>query len=362
MFKLIVSIFLLLLTSFASITPTFAQQLEQFEAEVIAVSDDSNSEIPLQKIQIKPTEGRFEGQTLEVLHPPAPGRQNYQTGVVVVIDVSGDATGQDVFYISDYVRKTPLYLLFGLFIGMVILFGRKKGLFSLLSMGFSFLVIFFYLLPTISSGFNPITATLIASLVILPVTFYVSHGFNKTTTAAALSTLLTLGIISILMLIFIEAAKLTGFASEEASFIRMMKGDQINIKGLLYAGILIATIGILDDITTAQASLVSQLKKTSAHLTDRKLYFHAMEVGKDHIASLVNTLVLVYTGASLPLLLLFTDMNTAFSRVLNYEIVAEEVLRILIASIGLIAAVPITTLITIKLLGKKLVQDESQTT
>jgi uncharacterized membrane protein len=164
------------------------------------------------------------------------------------------------------------------------------------------------------------------------------------------------------MLIFIEAAKLTGFASEEASFIRMMKGDQINIKGLLYAGILIATIGILDDITTAQASLVSQLKKTSAHLTDRKLYFHAMEVGKDHIASLVNTLVLVYTGASLPLLLLFTDSNTAFSRVLNYEIVAEEVLRILIASIGLIAAVPITTLIAIRLLGKKLVQDESQTT
>lgn len=164
MFKLIVSIFLLLLTSFASITPTFAQQLEQFEAEVIAVSDDSNSEIPLQKIQIKPTEGRFEGQTLEVLHPPAPGRQNYQPGDDVVIDVSADATGQEVFYISDYVRKTPLYLLFGLFIGMVILFGRKKGLFSLLSMGFSFLVIFFYLLPTISSGFNPITATLIASL------------------------------------------------------------------------------------------------------------------------------------------------------------------------------------------------------
>lgn len=337
---------------FCTFSSVSAQQIEQFEATILEITEENSEQIPLQKIKVQPTEGRFQGQTLEVLQPSSPGR-TFDPQDKVIIDVSADQAGNNVFYISDYVRTTPLYLLFGIFVLMTLFFARKKGLFAILSMGFSFMVIFFFLLPAISSGFNPVIAAIISALVILPVTFYVSHGFNRTTTAAALGTLITLLLVSGLMMVFIEASKLTGFSSEEASFIRVMKGDQISIKGLLYAGILIAIIGILDDITTAQASLISRLKKTSEKLNSKELYFHAMEVGKDHIASLVNTLVLVYTGASLPLLLLFTGSNTAFSKVINFEIVAEEIIRILIASIGLIAAVPITTLITIKLLKNR---------
>jgi uncharacterized membrane protein len=357
--QIVVSLILALLCLFVP-SPTLAQQPEQYEAKIISIeeSTDPNS-MAEQTITIVPTEGRFKDQPQQVGSIISPQSQNYRVGDAIIVDVSSDGQGNPVFYISDFVRQTPLYLLFALFIVIVLIFGRKKGLFALLSMTISFLVIFFYLLPAIAAGFNPILATLTASLMILPITFYVSHGFNKATTAAVIGTLLTLVLTALLMGIFTESAKMTGFASEEASFIRLLKGDQINIKGLLYAGMLIAVIGILDDIASAQASVVNQLKKSSPHLSRMAIYKHAMEVGKDHIASLVNTLILVYTGAALPLLLLFTDSSASFSKIINYEIVAEEILRTLIGSIGLVLAVPITTLIAVRLIKSPLVENKS---
>jgi uncharacterized membrane protein len=226
-----------------------------------------------------------------------------------------------------------------------VLIGKKQGLASIGGMLFSFFVIFTFVLPQISSGNNPITVAIIASFFMIPVTFYLSHGLNKKTTIAMIATLMTLIITGLLASFFIEASNLTGFASDEAAFVEAAMPGFINMQGLLLAGIIIGVLGILDDITISQAAIVYQLHETAPHLSVRTLYTKAMNIGRDHIAAVVNTLILVYTGAALPLLILFVHNPRPFSEVINYEMIAEEIVRTLVASIGLIMAVPITTIL-----------------
>jgi uncharacterized membrane protein len=224
--------------------------------------------------------------------------------------------------------------------------GRLWGITAIIAMAFSFFVIFKLILPQILSGSDPVFIAVFGSIVIIPVSFYSSHGLNKKTTIAIVGTVISLVITGVLAVIFVEASKLTGFASEEASFLQVARGGAINMKGLLLAGIIIGTLGILDDVTISQASVVNQLDMTDKKLSFGELYGRAMSVGQDHISSMVNTLVLVYTGAALPLLLLFVNNPHSFLEIINYEIVADEVVRTLVGSIGLVAAVPITTLIS----------------
>jgi uncharacterized membrane protein len=152
--------------------------------------------------------------------------------------------------------------------------------------------------------------------------------------------------------LFVNLSQLTGFTSEEAGFLQAYKPGLINMKGLLLSGIIIGVLGVLDDITISQSAIVEQLKKANQKLKPIELYQKAMSVGRDHIASMINTLILVYTGAALPLLLLFIDNPHPFSQVINYEIIADEVVRTLVGSIGLILAVPITTLLAVWFVSK----------
>jgi uncharacterized membrane protein len=214
-------------------------------------------------------------------------------------------------------------------------------------MGVSFAIIFSYILPTISSGADPIITAIIGSLLIIPATFYLSHGFNKKTTVAIIGTVISLLIVGALAGYFVDAAKLTGFASEEAAFLQVALGGTVNIRGLLLAGIIIGVLGVLDDITISQSSIVSELKLASPKIKFKELYTRAMNVGQDHISSMVNTLVLVYTGAALPLLLLFLNNSQPISQLISNELIADEIVRTLVGSIGLVLAVPITTLIAV---------------
>jgi uncharacterized membrane protein len=150
---------------------------------------------------------------------------------------------------------------------------------------------------------------------------------------------------SLLILFFVSLAKLTGLSSEEAGFLLAEHPSLFNLKNLLIAGMLVGTIGVLDDITVSKAAIVLELHATNHNLTWRQLYTRSMSIGRDHIASMINTLILVYTGASFPLLLLFEQSNQSLSLTLNYEIIAEEIIRTLTGSIGLIFAVPLTTLL-----------------
>lgn len=329
-------------------------QEETLEGKIIKItgqrritSSNNSKEQLYQQLEIQLTKGSQKGKTMNIESGDVYQGSNtlYKAGDEVVIAYAKESTGSETYLITDYVRRTPLLVLFLLFVVITVVVGKWKGLSSILGMGVSFLVILKFILPSIYSGSDPVTIAILGSLAIIPVTFFLSHGFNRKTLVAIVGTLISLVVTGILATLFVEATKLTGFASEEAGFLNVFKEGTINIKGLLLAGIIIGVLGVLDDITISQSAIVQELKLANPELKAKELYSKAMSVGKDHIASMVNTLILVYTGAALPLLLLFVDNPRPFSELINYEIIADEVVRTLVGSIGLVLAVPITTFI-----------------
>jgi uncharacterized membrane protein len=248
----------------------------------------------------------------------------------------------DRYSLADFERKAPLFWLGMVFAVLVLVTGRWQGLRALFGLGASLAILVFFVVPAILDGSSPPGVALVGSLAIMIVTLVLTHGFGPKMLAATLGTgaalILTLGLGSF----FIEAAHLTGLSSEEAIFLRASVGD-ISISGLLLAGMVIAALGVLDDLTVTQASTVLALRRANPALGFRRLFEGAIEVGHDHIAATVNTLVLAYAGAALPVLLIFSLGGTSFGDAINSETVATEVVATLVGSIGLITAVPLTT-------------------
>jgi len=300
-----------------------------------------------QKLELLVTTGSLKDGRITIDNSNIPFANNliYKVSDKVTVMFSKDSRGNDIFYITDYIRRDQLSWLFLIFVVLTVVIAKWRGVLSLVGMGTSFLVIFYFILPKILEGANPVEIAILGSLIIIPISFFLSHGFNKKTLVAISGTLIALIITGVLANFFVGAAKLTGFASEEASFLQVAKQGAINMQGLLLAGIIIGVLGVLDDITISQSAIVFQLKKTNDNLTLNELYKRAMGIGQDHISSMVNTLFLVYTGAALPLLLLFINNPHPFSEIVSYEVIANEVVRTLVGSIGLVLAVPITTAI-----------------
>jgi len=298
-----------------------------------------------QRIKILVTKGDKKGEEIISENGTQPmGHTNkYRVGDEILISQMIDAEGNEIYYIVDYIRTKSLGILFAIFTVLAVLVGRKKGFLSLLSMALSFLIIFVFLLPQIEQGKDPILITILTSMIIIPITFYLSHGFNKKTTIAIVGTIIALIITGILSVIFSNLVHLSGAESEEVLFLQGMNNTTYNLKGLLLAGILIGTLGIMDDITISQTSIVHQLYDLKKDISTKELFKRSLELGRDHIASMINTLILVYAGASMPLLLLFLSDDRTFSEVISLEVVSTEIVRTLVGSIGLILAVPITT-------------------
>jgi uncharacterized membrane protein len=248
----------------------------------------------------------------------------------------------DRYSLADFERRRPLLWLAAGFAALVLLTGRWKGLRALVGLGASLAIIIFFVVPAILDGSSPPGVALVGSLAIMLVTLVVTHGFGPKMLAATLGTsaalLLTLGLASL----FVGAAHLTGLSSDEAIFLRASVGD-ISISGLLLAGMVIGALGVLDDLTVTQASTVLALRRANPRYGFRRLFEGAVAVGHDHIAATVNTLVLAYAGAALPVLLIFSLGGTSFGDAVNSEVVATEIVAMLVGSIGLIAAVPLTT-------------------
>ncbi len=263
--------------------------------------------------------------------------------------------GESSYVIIDRYRLHPLlYLTLG-FVFLILLFGRKKGIMSLLGLSVSVLVIAQFMIPQILDGKNPFVITLIGLLAIAFVSLYLAHGFNKRTTLALISTLITLGLSTILAYVAVTATKLTGLGTEEAFFLQLGPLGRMNLQGLLLGGILIGTLGVLDDITTAQTASVEEIHKANPALSIAELYKRGISIGHEHIASLVNTLFLAYAGSSLPLFLLFTankDQQPLWIT-LNSEQLVEEIIRTVVGSSALILAVPIATLLAAYVFGTK---------
>lgn len=272
--------------------------------------------------------------------------QKLHVGDELVVLASSLPNKTTDYHIIDRYRLTPLpFLLVGFFL-LVIAFAGKKGLGAIIGMIISLAVIMLFIVPQILSGNNPLFISILGALFILIVTIYLSHGFSRQTTVAVLATFIALIITGVLAISFVELLSLQGLGNEENAALQIGAGF-INLKGLLLGGIIIGALGVLDDTTTTQAAAIFELAKTDHKLTMQQLIEKGLSIGKEHIAALVNTLVLAYAGVSLSIFILFS-LNPAqqpYWVIFNSEHIVEEVVRTVSGSVGLVLAVPITTLL-----------------
>ncbi|PIR55423.1 YibE/F [Candidatus Peregrinibacteria bacterium CG10_big_fil_rev_8_21_14_0_10_36_19] len=328
------------------------QNQKAVSAEVQEVTDYGDERMEL---TLKIDSGEEKGKQITVVEDQSLylNRREFKVGDEVVLQQDLNPENSAGYYISDYKRTGVLMGLAFLFILTVIIITGWQGIGSVVGLLLSFIILFNITLPLILNGTNPITAAILSAVLIIPATFYSSHGMSKKTTIAAISTIATLIFAGLLATFFAKLGNLTGLSSEEASYLQVETAEKINFKGLLLSGMLLGLLGVLDDITISQASIVKQLKGANPNISKSELYSRAMSVGRDHISSMVNTLILIYAGSALPLLLLFVDYAQPLNQILNIEPVAEEVIRTLVGSVGLILAVPVTTMLAIAVYHKK---------
>ncbi|WP_405819251.1 YibE/F family protein [Streptomyces sp. NBC_01390] len=287
--------------------------------------------------------GDDKGRTFTEIVQPDQSRQLHQDEKVVV--AYEPSAPKDLQYsVADVNRRFPMALLAGIFALAVVIVGRLRGVMALVALAVSFMVLTFFILPAILQGSNPLLVAVIGASAIMLIALYMCHGLSARTSVAVLGTLFSLVLIGVLGSLFIGWAALTGNTDDNTGLIHGLY-PSIDMSGLLLAGVIIGSLGVLDDVTVTQTSAVWELHEANPTMGWRGLYRAGIRIGRDHIASVVNTLVLAYAGAALPLLLLFSIAQSSVGAVANSELVAEEIVRTLVGSIGLVASVPVTTLL-----------------
>lgn len=331
-----------------------------FPATVVSSSVPVSEEIggqswPTQSLQLRVENGSARPPVVDVVNEgdPASGDyRTYQTGqqVILLRQDDGQTTTYSVF---DYDRRGSLALLSVFFLVLVVIFARKRGITSVIGMLVSLAVLVCFVVPSIVSGSDPLVVSLVGCVLIAAFSLFLAHGFNKRTAIAFVGTLLTLGCVAVLAQVAVVGAALSGIGSEESLLFKLGPLGHLNLGGLMLAGMLIGTLGVLDDVTTAQSAAVEELKDANPAFDAKELYRRASSIGREHIASLLNTLVLAYVGASFPVFLLLTTQNgLPWWVTLNSEFLAEEIVRTLVGSCGLVLAVPITTFLASRLFAK----------
>ncbi|MGW3316011.1 YibE/F family protein [Streptomyces fungicidicus] len=293
------------------------------------------------KATIRVDTGKDKGRTFDEIVQPDQSRQ-LSEGQKVVVAYEPSAPDDLQYSVTDVDRRFPLALLAGIFALAVVAVGRLRGVMALVALAISFLVLNFFVLPAILQGSNPLVVAVVGASAIMLIALYLCHGPSARTSVAVLGTLISLLLIGVLGSVFIGWAALTGNTDDNTGLIHGLYPG-IDMSGLLLAGVIIGSLGVLDDVTVTQTSAVWELHEANPSTGWRGLYRAGIRIGRDHIASVVNTLVLAYAGAALPLLLLFSIAQSSVGTVANSELVAEEIVRTLIGSIGLVASVPVTT-------------------
>lgn len=248
--------------------------------------------------------------------------------------------------------KEIIYILL-FFVLVVVIFSGKKGIRSLLSLFLSLLVIIFVLLPLILKGYNPLIIGPLVSFAILSFAIFFSYGVNKISKIAFIGTSVTVIITSIFAFLAIKMFAMSGLTDETYLYLSVLSENPINLVNLLTAGIIIGVLGVLDDIAITQVAVVRELYLSNSNITNKEVYKRAINVGRDHVSALVNTLVLAYVGVAMPLILLFKLSNGNFESIISQEMFASEIIRTIVGSVGVILAVPITTILAVKILGSK---------
>ena len=291
-------------------------------------------------IQFEMSDGAYADQIGSIEEPTLDGFIAEGDDILVITFTA--ESGQPSFFFYDYQRGNAMVWLLALFVAAVLLLGRWRGLGAIGGLLFSLLVIVVFTLPAILDGSNSLTVALVTASIIAFAALFLAHGVGLATAVALVSTIASLVITAVLAWVFVGATHLTGLADDTSVMLGGL-ANGIDARGILLAGIVIGALGVLDDVTVTQVSAVLELKRIQPELTVHELVAPAMRIGRDHISSTVNTLFLAYAGAALPLLLFFTEAGQGFRGVITRELVAAEVVRALVGSIGLVASVPIAT-------------------
>lgn len=274
---------------------------------------------------------------------PGPGQPNLLAGDSIRIFRQVDQQGSTSYGFYDYERTWPLIALAAVFAIVIVVVARWRGLRALAGIVVAFVVLVVFMLPALRDGAPAVPLALVASATILYAVIYLAHGVSLRTSAALLGTLTAMLLAAGLSWAAIELAHLTGLSEDRNNEVAAYLGH-VSIQGLLLAGFIIGSLGVLNDVTITQASAVFELA-SAGHGSRRQIFLGAMRIGSDHIASTVYTLVLAYAGSSLPLLLLFSVANRSLSDVLTSESVAIEIARSAVGGIALALSVPLTTAI-----------------
>ena len=281
-------------------------------------------------------------------------RPDFAVGDEVIINISTDPDAGFVA-VNDRYRVPTLALLLGLFAVAVTIVGGWRGVRSLIALALTLAVIVKLVVPMILAGWNPAWVAVGAATGVTIATFLLTEGARRQTVAAAAGTAISLTLVAVLAGIFDALSRFTPLrGSESAGFLLSLGGTEVDLGGLVLAAVIFGALGVLDDVTVTQAATVQELYEADPRTSRIELATRAMNVGRSHIAATVNTLVLAYVGASLPLIVLFAAGRQDPLLVVSGEVVAVEVVRALVGSIGIVAAVPITTAIAVGLIGRRI--------
>jgi uncharacterized membrane protein len=283
-----------------------------------------------------------DGATVTTDMPGGPGAPEIETGDDIVLLALANEDGTIEYSIADHQRSTELWMLGVVFALAVVAFGRWRGLTALGGLAVTFVILLYFIVPAILDGRSPIAVAVVGAAAIMLIVLYLTHGFSTTTTIAVAGTLASLAITATLAALATAVVHLTGVADDTSNYLSITQGE-VNMQGLLLAGIVIGSLGVLDDVTVTQSATVSELAIANPRYGFRQLYGAATRIGRAHIASVINTIVLAYAGASLPLMLLFAAGNTPVGELLTSQLISQELVRSAVGTIGLVAAVPITT-------------------
>ncbi|NLG54752.1 MAG: YibE/F family protein, partial [Rhodococcus sp.] len=279
---------------------------------------------------------------------PAPGQPDLRVGENIRMLRQESVTGQTVYGFEDYSRGWALVLVAAVFAIVIVVVARGRGLRALIGIGVAFAVLVFFTLPALLDGKSAVPVALVTGSLILYAVLYLAHGFSLRTSSALLGTLLSMALAAVLSWVTIEITHLTGLSEEQNTNIQTYM-QHVSITGLLLAGFIIGSLGVLNDVTITQASSAFELATLDPDASRREIFTSAMRVGRDHIASTVYTLVLAYAGGALPLLLLFSTAGRSIHDVLTSDAVAIEIARSAVGGIALALSVPLTTGIAVLL-------------
>lgn len=334
------------------------ETVDRVDATILAVQpciatgdageDDTGGERSDQclEAEIRVDAGEDAGRQVWVPLPFGAGAPDFAAGDKVVLGSVPEAPVDSRYEVLDFQRGSSLIVLGIVFAVAVVALSRWRGLAALTGLAASILVLITFMLPALVQGEPPLLVAITGASVIMIVTLYLSHGFTAKTSVALIGTLVSLALTGLLGSVFTGLANFTGVADDSIAYLGVA-GSEVDVRGLLLAGLVIGALGVLDDVTVTQASAVWEVAAADPSSSRPTLFAAGLRIGRDHVAATVNTLVLAYAGASLPLLLLFTIADQSLAVTLGTELVAQEVVRALVGGLGIVAAVPVTTALAV---------------